>query len=49
MINNNWGGIWGRMIDVIRRMMPAIMPITRLTDEIPETVESMINSRPLAN
>ena len=48
---SHWGGIWERMIGIVRRIMPAILSNTRLTDEILETVfcevESMINGRPL--
>ena len=48
---SHWGGIWERMIGIVRRIMPAMLSSTRLTDEILETVfcevESMINGRPL--
>ena len=48
---SHWGGVWERMIGMVRRIMPAILSHTRLTDEILTTVfcevEAIINGRPL--
>ena len=49
---SHMGGLWERMIGIIKRILLAILPNTvKLTDEILETVfceaESIVNSRPL--
>ena len=48
---SHWGGVWERMIGMVRRILPAILSKTRLTDEILHTVfcevDGIINGRPL--
>ena len=48
-----WGGIWERMIPVIRRVLRAVLGNCHLNDEILSTVfaevESIINSGPSLN
>ena len=48
---SHWGGVWERMIGMVRGIMPAILSHTRLTDEILTTVfceiEAIIDDRPL--
>ena len=45
------GGIWERMVGVVKRILPALLSTGRLTDEILETtfteVESIVNGRPI--
>ena len=48
---SHWGGVWERMIGMVRRILPAILSKTCLTDEILHTVfcevEGILNGRPL--
>ena len=48
---SHWGGVWERMISMVRRILPAILSKTCLTDEMLHTVfcevEGIINGRPL--